>query len=317
MPKLNIPLILITGPTACGKSALALKLASAFNGAIINADSMQVYRELRILTARPTPEQETQVPHHLYGMIPALQRFSVAAWLEVVRRTINEVAALGQLPIVVGGTGLYMTSLVRGLDAMPDIPDVIRREVRDSMARGRVEVAYEQLRAIDPFAAARVHPHDTQRIARALEVFRATGKSLTEWWQESQSLSLALPKGWIGLVLTSSRGWLHDRGARRVERMIAAGAVEEVATLAALGLDPALPAMKALGVKPLMALLQGNISKNEALEAIKTATRRYGKRQGTWIKQNMISWQTINSEQLENDIDIIFSIISKKLLTLT
>jgi tRNA dimethylallyltransferase len=281
--------LLIAGPTASGKSALALELARARNGVVINADSMQVYRELRILTARPEPEDEALAPHHLYGMISGFEPWSVALWLEAAGREIEAAWSSGMLPIVVGGTGLYFRALERGLANIPPIPEAIRAKWRGVEAD-----LHLALRARDPESASRLKPNDRQRIIRALEVVEGTGKPMS-FWQSGRNATAVLADADIERRLViPERGELYRRAEMRFEKMIGLGALDEVANLVALGIPPTQPIMKAIGVPQLAAHLKGEIALDEAVRLAKTATRQYTKRQLTWWRHQGIAWANAN-----------------------
>jgi tRNA dimethylallyltransferase len=287
--------IVIAGPTASGKSAFALELAAQRGGMIINADSMQVYRELRILTARPGPEEETYAPHQLYGFRPGGEAYSAGQWLDDAAGALAEARGRGLVPIFVGGTGLYLKALLEGLSPVPDIPDDIRSYWRE---RARIEPApalHGLLAERDPTAAAQLRASDTQRIARALEVVEATGRSIT-FWQQAEGTPLLEAQRAEKYVVSPDRAEVYRACEARAEAMIEAGAVEEVADLLRLGLDPALPVMRAIGVRPLGAYLRGEIDLDMARARLLTETRRYAKRQLTWLRRNMISWRWVKPE---------------------
>lgn len=299
--------VLIAGPTASGKSALALRLAEALGGEIVNADSMQLYRELRVLTARPTPADEGRVPHHLYGVLSVAEACSAAQWAEMAAAKVREIGARGRLPILVGGTGLYFRALTEGLAPIPDIPDTIRAEVRGEVEARGPEVMHRELARHDPALAARVPVTDPQRIARGLEVARATGVALSAWQEAEGAPPLRGP--FARIVLTADRDWLVARCDARFDAMMAAGALDEVRALAALDLDPVLPAMKALGVPGLLAHLNGETTLDEAVAAAKSQTRAYAKRQATWMRTQMIAWKAFSAQDLESNIHQILSFI--------
>ena len=288
--------ILIAGPTASGKSALALAIAERVGGVIINADSMQVYRELRILTARPGPEDEARAPHKLYGQVGAAESYSVARWLDDARREIDLANGSGARPIVVGGTGLYFKALTEGLSPVPPIPDAIRAYWRDLLARDGVAEAYRLLAERDAGMAERLRPSDGQRIVRALEVHEATGRSLAEW-QRQPGIPVVREADAIRLAVEMPREELFQRCDRRFDQMMAAGGLEEVRALGRLGLDARLPAMRALGVPSLLEHLAGRIDLAAAVAAAKQQTRRYVRRQQTWLKRHMISWNCVQLSQ--------------------
>jgi tRNA dimethylallyltransferase len=284
-----IKAILIAGPTASGKSGAGLELAARFGGTIINADSMQVYRELRLLTARPSEADEARVPHRLYGTVSAAEAYSVGRWLGDVGSAIAEAQREGRLPILVGGTGLYFKALTEGLAPVPDIPAEVRsywRERSDELGR---DALLAELAARDPTMAARLGSADPQRIVRALEVIDATGVSLAEW-QGGNAAPLVAPGDALTLVIAPERGPLYAAIDARFDRMIEQGALGEARALLALKLDPGLPAMRAHGVRELAAYLSGALTREEAVAKAKTESRRYAKRQMTWLRRFMSDW---------------------------
>jgi len=287
--------LLIAGPTASGKSALAVDLAGALSGVVINTDSMQVYRDLHILTARPTPADEARVPHRLYGHRDAAQNCSAGVWLADAATALAEARAAGRLPIFTGGTGLYFKALTRGLSAVPATPPDIREAVRARLARDGVESLYAELARRDPATAARLTPRDRSRIARALEVVEATGRSLTAWHDEGLP-PLLPPERVRAFFLAPDRSTLYARIDRRFEAMLAAGALDEVARLKARQLDPLLPAMKAHGVPALIRHLAGEIPLQDAIAAGQADTRHYAKRQFTWFRHQLPEFAWIAPE---------------------
>jgi tRNA dimethylallyltransferase len=282
------PTWLIAGPTASGKSAVALELAKATDGEIVNADSMQLYADLRVLTARPTAEEEAQAPHHLFGVVDSAEAWSVGRWLSAALEFIGAIAARGRPAIVVGGTGLYFRALTVGLAAIPPVPAPVREGVRADYERSGEAAFRERLAGVDPAAEARIAPGDRQRLTRAAEVFEASGRALTDW-QAATSPALA-PDAWRGIVLTLARDQLYRRIEARLEAMVAAGALAEVERLLARSLDPALPAMKALGIASFARQLTGQLGPAEALAEAKAETRRYAKRQITWFNRQCPDW---------------------------
>jgi tRNA dimethylallyltransferase len=288
--------VLIAGPTASGKSALALRLAQATGGVIINADSMQVYRDLRIITARPTPAEEALVPHRLYGHVDAGVNFSAGAWVADAAKILAEARAQNRVPVFVGGTGLYFKALTRGLSAVPSIPPEIREGVRAKLERDGVEVLHAELAQRDPASAERLKPRDRTRIARALEVVEATGRSLTDWHREG--LPPLLPPGQFhALFLAPEREALYARIDARFDAMLKAGALEEVAALAARKLDSLLPAMKAHGVPALIRHVHGEITLAEAAAIGRADTRHYAKRQFTWFRHQLPEFVWVKPEE--------------------
>ncbi|MBR1226749.1 MULTISPECIES: tRNA (adenosine(37)-N6)-dimethylallyltransferase MiaA [unclassified Bradyrhizobium] len=287
--------VLIAGPTASGKSALALELAQKTGGVVINTDSMQVYRDLRIITARPTPAEEAQAPHWLYGHVDAAVNFSAGAWVADAAKMLSEAQAAKRLPIFVGGSGLYFKALTRGLSAVPPIPAEVRDSVRARLERDGVEALHAELAKRDPATAERLKPRDRARIARALEVVEATGRALTDWHREG--LPPLLPQGeFHALFLAPERDQLYARIDARFDAMLAAGALEEVAGLAARHLAPLLPAMKAHGVPALIRHLKGEISQAEAAEIGRADTRHYAKRQFTWFRHQLPEFEWVAPE---------------------
>ena len=290
--------MLIAGPTASGKSALALELAQAISGVIINADSMQVYRDLRVLTARPTKDEEARVPHRLYGHVDAAVNFSAGHWVTDATAVLAEVRAQNRFPIFVGGSGLYFKALTRGLSAVPPIPSEIRESVRARLERDGVEALHAELAQSDPESAQRLNPRDRTRIARALEVVEATGRSLTDWHRDG--LPPLLPQGhFSALFIEPDRDQLYERIDARFDAMLKAGALEEVAHLAARRLDPLLPAMKAHGVPALLRYLKGEITLDEAAVIGRADTRHYAKRQFTWFRHQLPEFEWVKPEEAE------------------
>jgi len=278
--------ILIAGPTASGKSALALELAAKLRGVIINADSMQVYRDLHIITARPSPEDEKRAPHRLYGHVDAAENYSVGRWFGEAAAALTDMLNQDRPAIVVGGTGLYFSTLTRGIAAVPPIPAGIRREIRGRLAAEGVAALHAELSKRDPATAARLKPGDRARITRALEVMLATGRSLTQWHADNTPARVDLASV-AKVFLMPERDELGLRIDARFDAMMAAGALEEVRALAARNLDPNLPAMKAHGVPWLIRYLKGEIPIAEAVAQGKRDTRRYTKRQATWFRNQL------------------------------
>jgi tRNA dimethylallyltransferase len=294
--------VLIAGPTASGKSALALRLAERLGGTIVNADSMQVYRDLRILTARPPPEEERRVPHRLYGHVDAATNYSTGQWLRDVEDVLAEVKAQGGPVIFVGGTGLYFKALTSGLAAVPPIPADIRSQVRGRLAAEGVRPLYEELRGCDPQTAHRLMPNDRSRISRALEVMLATGRSLSDWHREGMPPLIDVSRA-AKVFVTCERQELVQRIERRFAAMLEAGALEEVRALAARHLDPALPAMKAHGMPWLIRHLKGEIALDEAAAGAVMDTRRYAKRQLTWFRNQLQDWPWVRADGAEKALE--------------
>jgi len=294
--------ILIAGPTASGKSALALTLAERLGGVVINADSMQVYRDLRIITARPTVAEEARVPHRLYGHVDAAENHSVGVWCRDARAALAEAKQDGRVPIVVGGTGLYFKALTQGLSAVPSTPADIRAAVRARCDQEGPEALHAELARRDPVMAGRLKPADRMRIARALEVLETTGRSLADWHGDGMPAILN-PDHAVKVFLAIDRTELYRRIDARFDGMLAAGALDEVRALAARGLDPMLPAMKAHGVPWLRRYLLDEIDLQEAAEGGKRDTRRYTKRQVTWFRHQMPDWSWVGVDTALSDIE--------------
>ncbi|WP_417710596.1 tRNA (adenosine(37)-N6)-dimethylallyltransferase MiaA [Roseibium aggregatum] len=289
--------ILIAGPTASGKSALALSLAKRLNGVIVNADSMQLYEDLRLVSARPSASEEAEAPHRLYGVLPASTAFSTGAWLRLAEQELRAAWANGQMPILVGGTGLYFKGLTEGFAEMPDIPQEIRTEARAIADSEGVEGLKQRLIAgADPASAETLA--DPQRLARALEVLLATGRPLKAWQQEAQSSPLLAPQACRRIVLAPPRPWLHERIEQRARLMVSEEGFREVRELMAKGLSDKLPAMRAIGVPELGAYLAGEADYAETIHRLTVATRQYAKRQETWFRNQMADWQRVDPSNL-------------------
>ena len=289
MPERRLDAVLIAGPTASGKSALALALAEQLNGVVVNVDSMQVYRDLRVITARPTAEEEARVPHRLYGHVDAAENYSVGRWLADAQQVLSEARAGGRVPILVGGTGLYFRALTTGQAAIPPIDPGIRTRLRSRLDERGVETLHAQLQQCDPESAARIMVRDRSRILRALEVVEATGRTITDWHQHGLPPVIA-PGRAVKIFLTPEREDLKRRIERRFDLMLESGALEEVRMLGARHLPEHLPAMKAHGVPWLLRYLRGEISLEAAAAGGKMDTRRYAKRQVTWFRNQMPDW---------------------------
>lgn len=290
------------GPTASGKTALALALAQATGAEIINADSMQVYRDLSVLTNRPDPEETALAPHRLFGHVDAAAPYSVGAWLADARAAIAAAGRLRRPVVVVGGTGLYFKALTEGIAPAPAAPETLRRELRDDLARLGVNALHARLASVDPALAQRLAPGDAPRILRALEVFCSSGRPLSELQQERAG---GLPLGaWIGLRLDPPRQELRRTIEVRFAEMLRRGALEEAARLLQRNLDPTLPILKAHGLPWIFAYLRGELSLPQAMERAVADTRRYAKRQRTWMAHQMTAWTPIVAELLQDRVDL-------------
>ncbi len=302
--------ILIAGPTASGKSALALALAEKLGAEIINADSMQVYRDLRIITARPSVEEEQRVPHRLYGHVDAAENFSVGRWSDEAAAVLATARRAGRATVVVGGTGLYFNALTRGIAAVPPIPADIREDVRARLMSDGVAALHAELKERDPAAAARLMSGDRARVTRALEVVLATGRSLLDWHEDNKPPGLDAV-GAAKVFLMPDRDELLDRIDARFDAMMATGALEEVRALAARNLNPNLPAMKAHGVPWLIRHLRGEIALEQAVAEAKRETRQYTKRQATWFRNQLPNFAWAEPERAFAEIEAQLQALSK------
>ena len=288
------PVLLIAGPTASGKSALALRLAERLGGEIVNADALQLYADLRLLTARPSPDEEARAPHHLFGVADGADGWSVGRWLKAALPVIDDVVARGRPAIVVGGTGLYFRVLTQGLAEVPPVPAAIRKAAAEAYERLGEDAFRRALAEQDPDAAARIGPGDRQRLTRAFEVTHATGRALSAW-QDDTRPPLA-PGQWRAVVMEPDRQTLYARCDARLTAMVAAGALDEVRALKARGLDPMLPVMKAVGFRELAAHVAGEIALDDALALARQETRRYAKRQLTWLRNQTPDWPRLRTD---------------------
>ncbi|WP_228765955.1 tRNA (adenosine(37)-N6)-dimethylallyltransferase MiaA [Sphingopyxis solisilvae] len=311
-PRIAPPLAIIAGPTASGKSALAVAVAKAVGrGVVINADASQVYADLAILSARPSDDEMAGIPHHLFGHIDAAEAHNAVRWADEARAAIAAAHAAGDIPILVGGTGLYLRTLLYGIAPVPEIDPEIRAAVRALP----VADAHAALATDDPEAAVRLNPADTTRVARALEVVRSTGRTLASW-QQAHDGGIANRVTLAPLVLLPPRDWLRARCNARLVDMFAAGAIDEVEALLARGLEPDLPVMRAIGVPQIAAFLGGATSRDDALAAAQAATRQYAKRQYTWFRNQPPPDWPRHTESLNNDsVDELAIILRKRLLT--
>lgn len=290
--------ILIAGPTASGKSGLALALAERLGGTVVNADSMQVYRELRVLTARPTAEDEARAPHALYGFTSGAEAYSAGRYAADAGQAIADTRAAGRVPIVVGGTGLYFKVLLEGLSPIPAADPEVRAFWRSEAARRPAVELHALLAGRDPEIAARLMPTDTQRIVRALEIVESTGRSLADW-QRQPGQPVLREAETVRLLLLPGRDGHAAAIDARFDAMLAAGALNEVRALLVAGLSAELPLMRAHGVPSLAAYLRGALSLDEAVAVAKSDTRHYAKRQLTWHRRNMITWRAISTQEIE------------------
>ena len=326
---MDTPLVIIAGPTASGKSGLALALAEKLDGIIINADSMQVYRDLAILTSRPGVSETARVSHRLYGVLDGDSPCSAARWREMALEEISAAAGQGRRPVCVGGTGLYLRALIRGLAAIPEIPETVHRAARERYKELGCEAFYGELAARDPETVARLHMNDRQRLIRAWEVFEATGWGLREW-QKRETPQEGLAAAGVRLamiVLMPPREALYGACDKRFHGMIKSGLLDEVQALDARGgvrenirgIDPALPVMKALGLREMLRHCRGEISLEDAVLEAQQATRRYAKRQMTWLRHQLdtqgMESMVIEGLYEETQLPDIFSFLHRFLLT--
>ncbi len=299
--------ILIHGPTASGKTPLAIALAGTLGGEIINADSMQVYQDLNILTARPTETDMAKAPHHLFGHVDAATRYSTGAWLKEAQARIDDIKTRGKIPIIVGGTGLYLLTLTEGLAQIPPVPEDIRADVRKIMQEEGGAGLKERLFKVDPASAERLNKGDRQRLSRAYEVWLATGLPFSSF-KETRSEPVLAPDTWLGITLMPPRTKVYARIDRRFKAMLVEGAMDEVRQLAARDLDPELPVMKAHGMPWLSAYIRGEIDADMAANYASRDTRRYAKRQYTWISRQFPFWPRIPGEDLEKRKKVILAL---------
>ena len=292
--------ILIAGPTASGKSALALALAEQRGGTIVNADSMQVYRDLRVITARPTPDDERRVPHRLYGHVDAAENYSVGRWCDEAAAATAKRES--RTAIIVGGTGLYFNALTRGLAAVPPIPAAIRNAVRTRLADEGVAALHAELGVRDPAATARLMPGDRARVTRALEVVLATGRSILDWQEKNNKPASVDLARTAKVFLMPDRAELMRRIDARFDAMMEAGALDEVRALAARRLNPSLPAMKAHGVPWLIRHLDGEVTLAAAVAHAKLETRQYTKRQATWFRNQLPEFEWVAPDDAQRAI---------------
>jgi tRNA dimethylallyltransferase len=296
MDKAGIRAVLIAGPTASGKSALAVEIARRFAGTVVNADSMQVYADLRTLTARPTKDEEASVPHRLYGHVDGAINHSAMRYAQDVAKVLAELSQTGSLPVLVGGTGLYFKALTEGFSAIPPVPEAVRSAFRARAEGQETFFLHAELARVDPLMAERLRPADRMRIMRALEVHLATGRSIASFQGERHPGPLY---GWpmLKLFIRPEREEVRRRIDLRFEQMIVNGALDEVAALRERRLDPLLPVMRAHGVPGLIAHLDGAIGLDEAIARGQADTRAYAKRQVTWFRHQMAGWRAVAPEE--------------------
>lgn len=308
------PVVIVAGPTASGKSSAALDIADAFDGVIINADSLQVYEKPRILTARPGAEDELRAPHRLYGILPPSQNCSAAGWRDMAVAEVAEAHKKGHLPVIVGGTGLYIRALMRGLAAIPRVSGDVRAAVLRDLESDGAAAMYDALRQVDPETAGRIAPTDTQRLVRATEVARATGRPLSHWLAAGTDGGMENVK-FLPLVFMPPRDELYARINARFSLMLEEGALEEVEHLLSLDLDPALSSMKAVGVRELAGYLNGKTDLNSAVSGAQQASRNYAKRQMTWFRNQIPEAEVIFAQYSKSIGHKIFAFIRHFMLT--
>lgn len=298
-------MIVITGPTASGKTALSVRLAKEIGGEIVNADSMQIYKYMDIGTAKPTEEEREGIPHHLIDIVMPDESFSVARYCECARKAIDDIQSRGKIPVMVGGTGLYVDSVVNNIQFSDTRPDEeYRKELEEAAWEHGNEYIYQKLMSVDPESASRIAVADTKRIIRALEVYHVTGRTIT--WHNQQSRSVPSPYNTVMFAIKCDRQALYDKINRRVDLMIEQGLVDEVRNILGMGVDSSATSMQAIGYKEIACFLRGEISLEKAADDIKQGSRRYAKRQLTWFRRNsMINW-------IENDVDEIIKELERQ-----
>ena len=301
--------IMICGPTAAGKSAAALALAEQVGGTVINADSMQVYSDLRVVTARPGPDDEARAPHRLYGIVDGGERASVASWLDLAAEAVDEARNAGSLPVIVGGTGMYLQSARDGIAPIPEVPAEIHQACLDELVARGGAAFREELSKLDEETASRLFDGDSQRLVRAMGVVRATGRPISAWQSDPHQGALAGEA--VAISVMPPRADTYARIDRRFAQMMEEGAVEEVEALAERGLDPSLPVMKAIGVREILAMQAGEISRGRAIELASRDSRHYAKRQMTWIRNNYRAQISIDEKFSTRFVKEIFSILLK------
>lgn len=290
-------ILLIAGPTASGKSALALRAARALGGEIVNADALQLYADLRVLSARPSEEEQGEIPHHLFGVAGGADGWSVGRWLRAASPIIGAILARGRTPVVVGGTGLYFKALTEGLADVPPTPAAVRHSVASTFDALGEKRFRDLLASADPGAARRIEAGDRMRLQRAMEVLEATGRPLSAW--QADTAPVLDPDAWRAVAIVPDRAELYARCDARFDAMLAAGALEEVRALLARALDPDLPVMKAVGVRELERHLAGELTLEGAADLARQETRRYAKRQLTWLRNQTPDWPRVTETELE------------------
>lgn len=306
------PVVVIAGPTASGKSDLACAVAERFGGVVVNGDSLQLYRDLRILTARPTDADMARAAHRLYGVLAADSRCSAGEWARMASGEIDRCGS--RLPVVVGGSGLYLEALLRGLHRIPETPAALRSQLRERLGREGAERLHAELTARDPLTAGRIPPGDSQRLVRALEVLLHTGRGLAAWWADGAAGG---PAGLDAFTVTvmPPRGALHAACDRRLEAMLAAGALEEVARFVAMDPPPDSPLWRAVGVRPIADFIAGGIGRGEMVARVQRDTRRYAKRQRTWFRHRTAAALRCGAASGREREDVILPGIERFLLT--
>ena len=295
-------IILISGPTATGKSSLALKIAKKIDSEIINADSIQLYKDLSILTARPLVEEET-IKHHLYGLLNGDIKWSVGKWLEATNILIQNIIEKGKTPIIVGGTGFYFKAITDGLSPIPDIDHLVRGELNDLLLKEGLESLYLDLQKVDGAAAEKINPNDKQRIIRALEVYNGTKKRISDYWKMERVKYIDKPT--VNFSIEAERRWIYEKCDSRVDNMFREGVIDEVKNLKNKNYSKDSPIFKAIGVEEISSFLDEKISIEEASDLIKFKTHQYAKRQITWINNQMITWNKINTQDSDKNVDEI------------
>lgn len=295
-------IILISGPTATGKSSLALKIAKKIDSEIINADSIQLYKDLSILTARPLVERE-KIKHHLYGLLNGDIKWSVGKWLQETKVLIQNIIEKRKIPIIVGGTGLYFKAITDGLSPIPDIDHLVRDKLNDLLLKEGLESLYLDLQKVDEVAAEKINPNDKQRIIRALEVYNGTKKRISDYWKMERVKYIDKPT--VNFSIEAERRWIYEKCDSRVDNMFREGVIDEVKNLKNKNYSKDSPIFKAIGVEEISSFLDEKISIEEASDLIKFKTHQYAKRQITWINNQMITWNKINTQHSDKNVDEI------------